>query len=102
MKDANQPQTTNNHNDRDAAAQIQGRAERWELDYLLAGVKADILRTVTSGNCVCESVLTNTVAADLACIIKMLTSCVKSEREWAKKKVRELVRLGREAADETA
>ena len=94
MQNAAQPQT----NDRDTSVQIRGAVERWPVDSLLAGVKADVLEAIGADNWVCESVLANAVADDLACLIKMLTSCVKSEREWAKKRVRELVKLGGKAA----
>ena len=47
---------------------------------------------------VCDSVLATAVAADLASLIKMLTSSAKSEREWAKKRVRALVKCGETAA----
>ena len=84
MKDANQPQTTQNPTVRDAAAQISATQGKGKAIYNGAN-------RFFHGD-------PDAVTAMLANICAGLTSTVKAERENAKNIVRELVKLGNEAA----
>ncbi len=98
MQNANQTKNAGNGNDRDAAIQIPAEGES-KFSEIYYGVIRKFL-----GDAACKeedfwhtTVRERTAAVSkLAMIIAELTSSNKEDREWAKKEVRELVKLGRE------
>ena len=93
MQTTNQPQTTNNPMGRDASVQISGG--RTKKTAIWMGLDADLKKRdpdATPEHRDCLAVV------DLSGLLADLTSADKLLREKSKKRVRELVALGMDAA----
>ena len=99
MQTTTQPQTTNNSNDRDASVQIPETEEKAKFFCLIDGAKAAVKQQLAASGVEPEPGITSAALGYLARTLELLTSSEKHERERAKKRVRELVKLGRQAAE---
>lgn len=105
MQKQSQPQTTNNSNVRDASVQIRaGRHTPGPYDKyraILTGIEKKEKETHPEREkeeiFQYSSRIHYGMACELALIIQNLTSVNKEDRERAKAKVREMVKLGKEA-----
>lgn len=102
MQNATQPQTTNNSNDRDAAIQIPNGGKT-KLECIRAGAMAmaaaqratPLPSRENPGYWMVQYDVAESGLTQLAFIVEALTSSDKYDREWGKKRVRELVKLGK-------
>ena len=106
MQKEHQPQTTEQTNDRDATIQIPNGGKT-KPECIQAGVIAratarrakPLPSIVEPGYWMVQYDVAESGLSFLAFIVDALTSSDKYDREWGKKQVRELVKLGREAAE---
>ena len=87
MPNTRQPQTTRTSTVRDAAVQISAAQEQNKAQLIVNGLRA---RSVFPGDA--------WALGYLAHLAEWLTSTSKTERDIAKKEIRELVRLGRQTS----
>ena len=97
MQTTTHPQTTSKTDDRDASVQIpEGKAKFF---CLIDGAKAAVKQQLAASGVEPEPGIKSAALGYLAYTLELLTSADKIDRERAKKRVRELVKLGREAAE---